>query len=217
MTEEPMTALRLSGKPLLCRHLLVFLSIFPFFQHPCSAQKGRDERSEQFDRIVTAIGVEPGMVIGEAGAGAGDFALLLSKRVGDSGIVYANDISGSALRGIRDLCLREKATNIVTVRGTVTDALFPRDDLEMVYMRHVLHCMEKPLAWLINLRKYLRQDARLVIVECDPDIQGSGWKYLYKRDRVVQIVQEAGFELAGIETFLLPDDYVYIFRIRTPS
>lgn len=38
------------------------------------------------------IGVKAGMVIGEAGAGRGYFTFKLAKRVGDTGIIYANDI-----------------------------------------------------------------------------------------------------------------------------
>ena len=44
-----------------------------------------------------AIGVKEGMVIGEAGAGRGWFTFYLSERVGDEGIIYANDISSRAL------------------------------------------------------------------------------------------------------------------------
>jgi len=50
------------------------------------------------------VGVKPGMVIGEVGAGHGYFTFHLSRRVGDSGKIYANDIATRALASIRRKC-----------------------------------------------------------------------------------------------------------------
>jgi hypothetical protein len=79
-----------------------------------------------------AIGVAPGMVIGEAGAGDGYFTLPVARRVGPTGIVYANDISTRALRELEQRGTREGLANVRTVVGGVDDPLFPQRDLQLV-------------------------------------------------------------------------------------
>ena len=44
-------------------------------------------------KIMDAVGIKPGMVVGEVGAGEGFFTFSLAERVGENGIVYANDIA----------------------------------------------------------------------------------------------------------------------------
>ena len=45
------------------------------------------------DYIMEIIGVKPGMIIGEAGAGGGYFTFHLSRKVGKKGFIFANDIA----------------------------------------------------------------------------------------------------------------------------
>ena len=90
-----------------------------------------------------AIGVEPGMRVGEAGAGTGYFTFPLARRVGPDGIVFANDISTSSLDVIRDRAADEELGNIKIDVGEVADPLFPEDDLDMIVMVYVLHMLEK--------------------------------------------------------------------------
>ena len=86
------------------------------------------------EKIMDAIGVEPKMRIGEAGAGTGYFTFPLAGRVGPEGIVYANDISTSSLDVIRTRADAEGLVNIEIVVGAVEDPLFPETDLDMVVM-----------------------------------------------------------------------------------
>jgi ubiquinone/menaquinone biosynthesis C-methylase UbiE len=67
----------------------------------CSAdralcQKGR-ETWQPPEAIMDSVGVKPGMIIGEPGAGRGYLTFYLAKRVGDKGRIYANDIDKSSL------------------------------------------------------------------------------------------------------------------------
>ena len=91
---------------------------------PLSADDVRD-KWHQPEKVMDLVGVRPGMIIGEVGAGHGYFTFKLSQRVGESGKIYANDISRSALRYLRDRCDRERITNIETFIGEVEDPLAP--------------------------------------------------------------------------------------------
>ena len=49
------------------------------------------------EKVMDAIGVKPGMVIGEVGAGRGRYTVHLANRVGSQGKIFANDINEKAL------------------------------------------------------------------------------------------------------------------------
>jgi ubiquinone/menaquinone biosynthesis C-methylase UbiE len=86
----------------------------------------------QPERVMDAVGIRPGMVIGEAGAGRGYFTFKLARRVGETGRIYANDIDESALEHVRDRCRSEGLRNVETVVGQMDDPLFPARALDLV-------------------------------------------------------------------------------------
>jgi len=77
------------------------------------------------EAAMDAIGLQPGMVVGEAGAGDGYFTLPMAKRVGKAGAVYANDISRRALSSLEARARDDGLANVRTVVGEVDDPLFP--------------------------------------------------------------------------------------------
>ncbi len=163
------------------------------------------------ERIMDAIGVEPKMRIGEAGAGTGYFTFPLAGRVGPEGVVYANDISTSSLDVIRDRADAEGLVNIEIVVGAVEDPLFPETDLDMVVMVYVLHMLEKPVEFLRNVRKYMRPGARLVIIERNGTRDRAHYPSFMTKKQVLETMDGTGYTLDRTETFL-PRDTIYIYR-----
>ena len=157
------------------------------------------------DKAMDAIGVAPGMVIGEAGAGEGYFTLPMARRVGPAGIVYANDISTRALRTLEQHSTRDGLANIRTVVGDVDDPLFPQRDLQMVVVVYAFHDFSHPVEWLVNLKAYLRPGATVAIIDLDP-AQGAE-AHFWSRERVERHASEAGYELTkavdGISAHLI--------------
>jgi len=145
------------------------------------------------DKAMDAIGVAPGMVIGEAGAGDGYFTLPMARRVGPTGLVYANDISTRELRSLEQHSTRDGLANIRAVVGEVDDPLFPQRDLELVVVVHAFHDFSQPVEWLVNLKAYLRPGATVAIIDRDP-AQGAE-SHFWSRDRIERHAAEAGYEL----------------------
>jgi SAM-dependent methyltransferase len=166
-----------------------------------------------FEDVMDIIGIKRGMVVADVGAGDGYFTVQIARRVGENGRVYANDITNSLLKQIEKRCGQEGIHNVFTVLGKETDANLPVK-FDMIFMRHTLHCMTKPASWLKNAGKYLKPGARLVIIDGDPDIMGYGWAYENTREEVLRMADEAGFVLERLETVLLPEDYIYLFKMR---
>src|SRR5512140_953572 len=156
---------------------------------PASASQGWHL---DLEKAMDAIGVVPGMVVGEAGAGDGYFTLPMARRVGASGQVYANDISTRALASLAENARRDHLGNVFTVEGTTDDPRFPRRDLELVVIVHAFHDFDRPVEWLVNLRKYLRSGARVAIIDLDPE-QGAE-SHFWPRDRILGYASKAGYE-----------------------
>ena len=177
-----------------------------------SFDRDRDRESWQPpNQVMDAVGVREGMRIGEAGAGDGYFTFPLAERVGDRGVVYANEISSSDLETIRDRARREGVDNIVTVLGEIEDPLFPEKDLDMVIMVYVLHHLDLPVEFLKNLEQYLKPGAQVVIVEQDRDADRSYAGHFMSSRQILETIEESGHTIERIETFL-PRDTIYIFR-----
>jgi len=180
-----------------------------------------DERQPP-DQVMDAIGVKSGMVIGEIGAGRGRYTIHLARRVGSEGKIYANDIDQDALDFLRQRCLKNNIQNIETVLGEEEDPLFPERTLEMAVMVWVYHMLDNPVALLKNLKRCLKPDATLAILdppdeEIDNEIKQMKGELDPDRPTIKERIEngaaEAGFDLVRIETFL-PKDTIYILKIK---
>ena len=144
------------------------------------------------ERAMDVVGVAPGMVVGEAGAGDGYFSLPMARRIGPEGAVYANDISRRVLSQLESNARREQLDNVHVVEGDVDDPRFPRRDLELVVIVHAFHDFTQPVAWLRNVKTYLRPGATVAIIDRDPSQVGDS--HFWPRERIVRYAEEAGFE-----------------------
>ncbi len=189
---------------------LFFLLFFTFF---CIILRA-DVRDtwHQPDKVMDVLGVKPGMIIGEVGAGHGYFTFHLSRRVGDSGRIYANDIASRALASIRSKCETQGITNVETIVGEVEDPLLPMGILDMVFIVNAFHDLAKPVALLNNLVPSLKPDAPVVIIDRDPEKTRDPAGHFLTREEILEKIEESDFELDRIETFL-PQHNVYIIRV----
>jgi len=202
---------------ILCLTMAVTGSI-----HAIHAQTARDlaepvEREYNVwqppEKIMDAMGLEAGMVIGEIGAGGGRFTVWFADRVGECGKVYANDIDMGALLHLKKRCKKHKFANVVARIGKGTDTNIPAGVLDIAFMIGTYHHLDKPVDLIRNIIPTLKHDGILVIVENDPE--KSGWtSHTTPKDVLIRQVDRAGFELVKIETFLARDN-IYFFHPKS--
>ena len=165
------------------------------------------------EEVMDAAGIEPGMVVGEVGAGRGRFTVHLARRVGPQGRVLANDIDEEALSFLRDRCATAGIENVKTIQGEVDDALFPEGALDIVFMVWTYHWFDRPVVMLRSLMPALRPGGTVVMVEPDPDRGPGGAGHGVSIERVRREAAEAGFELVRTET-ILPEDLIFVLRVE---
>ncbi len=195
--------------------LVVFLSCFPLVgQEKDSLTLPREVRLNERqppELVLKTIGIKPGMVIGEVGAGRGRYTVQIASRIGPTGMVYANDIQEDYLKSIEERCADHGLTNVKTVLGSLTDPKLPDAALDMVIMVNVVHCLAEPVELFRNIKKSLKPDGIIAIVEGSlekyPDAAGEWWP----RSKHMKIFEDAGYELIREETFL-PQDNIYFLK-----
>jgi len=174
------------------------------------------DRDHQPERVMDAVGLQPGMVVGEVGAGHGYFTFWLAGRVGPSGKIYANDISRSALLAIERRCRQEGIVHIETILGEVEDPLFPDGALDMVFIINAFHDLEKPVELLNNLLPSLKPGATVVIMDRDPEKFSDPGHHFLTKEEVLAKIAASRFGLDRMETFL-PHHGLYILRPNAPK
>jgi precorrin-6B methylase 2 len=165
-------------------------------------------------KVIETIGLKPGMVIGEVGAGTGRVTVWLAVTVGPTGRIYANDIDSSALDHLRKRCEKEGLTNVTTILGTVEDPRFPRAALDIAFMTNTYHHLGKPVELVRNLLPALKESGILAIVERDKDRTMYKDEATSQKDFIAQMDQ-AGFEVIKVDTSM-QEDNIYIARPKRP-
>jgi ubiquinone/menaquinone biosynthesis C-methylase UbiE len=171
------------------------------------------DRWQQPEKVLEVVGVKPGMVIGEPGAGKGYYTFKLAKKVGPAGKIYANDIEQYLLDDLKEKCKKKKVDNVVTVMGEENDPKFPDGQMDMVFMSYVFHHLDNPVAFMKNLKRSLKPDAPVVILEQDPAKSDDAPGHFLDKKKILRKMERAGYQLVKLETFLKKDT-IYIYRAQ---
>lgn len=180
---------------------------------PENANEARLNRLQPPDQVMDAIGIAPGMVGAEIGAGRGRYVVQLAVRVGEGGKVYAEDIDAAALRYLERRCQRWGLTNVETILGEVTDPTLPEGELDFIFIISSYHHFDDPVTLLRNARAALKPDGVLAIGEWLPADEND--RSYNSPEEMEAEVSAAGYRLERIETFLEANNlYIYVFRVR---
>jgi ubiquinone/menaquinone biosynthesis C-methylase UbiE len=127
----------------------------------------RAERAEteQPDAVIDALHVAPGSTVADIGAGTGFFTVRLARRVGPSGRVIATDLQPEMLAILRRHVRDAGLGNVTAVVCTERDAKLPEASLDLALMVDVYHELARPAETLAEVRRALKKDGRLALVE----------------------------------------------------
>jgi len=131
------------------------------------------EATQQPEKVLDALAIKPGSTVADIGAGTGYFSLRLAQRVGPQGRVLATDIQPQMLAMLSDKMRAANITNIEQILCTPTDAKLPENTLDLALMVDVYHELAYPEETLGQIRRALKPDGRLVLIEYrgeDPNI-----------------------------------------------
>jgi ubiquinone/menaquinone biosynthesis C-methylase UbiE len=189
---------------------------------PVMGYQGADwlERAERVDEeepdvALKVLRIQTGASVADVGAGSGYITVRLSKLVGPTGAVYANDVQPQMLELLRRRLTREKITNVTLVQGTVDDPKLPPASVDLQIMVDVYHEFSQPQAMLRRLREALKPGGRLVLLEYrkeDPSIPIRPEHKMSVAEAKMEVEAE-GFTLAKVDESL-PRQHILIFTVK---
>ncbi|MEY3607514.1 MAG: hypothetical protein RLZZ447_302 [Verrucomicrobiota bacterium] len=161
------------------------------------------------DEAVARLGLAPGAVVADIGAGSGVFTLPLARAV-PQGRVYAVDIDQGLVDHIARKAEEARATHVRPVLGAFTDPQLPAKDVDVAFIFDVLHHIEDRATYLRSLARYLRPDGRIAVIDFHPELGP------HKNDPKLQVTREQTREwmaAAGLRPLVehpLYDDKWYV-------
>ncbi len=172
---------------------------------------GREDRLH-VNHVMDLLGIVPGKIVADIGAGSGWFTVRAAKRVGPSGLAYAVDINPEAISYIGKRAEKEQLPNVKTILSQPDDPQLPADSVDDVLLLKTYHEVAHPVLLFQNLRKSLRAGAKVGII----DRNGNGEDHGVGREVVIREVERAGYSLAGKYDFVKGDkmDYFLVFTVR---
>jgi len=179
-------------------------------------ERSERELEEMPETALNEIGLKPGMVVADVGAGVGYFSIRLAKRVGPGGQVFATDVQPEMLTLLRQRAKKAEVENIVTVLGSEADPKLPAKTIDLALLVDVYHEFSQPQKMLRKLRSSLKDDGRLVLLEYrkeDPAIPIRAEHKMSVDEAKAELGAE-GFELERVSE-ALPRQHILIFKKKT--
>jgi ubiquinone/menaquinone biosynthesis C-methylase UbiE len=131
------------------------------------AQSARENTADA-ERLIKALEVRAGSVVGEIGAGDAALSLALARAVGDTGRVYSNELNKDRLKGIGAAAEKAGLPNVTPIEGREAETNFPETCCDAIFMRNVYHHFGDPPAMNASILKSLKPGGRLAILDFTP-------------------------------------------------
>ena len=104
-------------------------------------------------------GIRQGMTVVDMGCGVGAMTIELAKLVGDSGIVYAFDISEKQLEIARAKTESAGFKNVIFICSDIySNDDIPANSIDLIYMRYLLMHIQFPDLAIARLKTLLKSD-----------------------------------------------------------
>jgi predicted methyltransferase len=178
-------------------------------------REGRDA----FDHraaIVKAVGLKPGMVVADVGAGTGLFTRLFAKEVGPAGKIYAVDIAENFVRHIERQAREAGLANVQGVVCRPESVNLPPNSIDLAYICDVYHHFEFPHKTMRSIHAALKPGGQVILIDFHR-IEGKSSEWTLSHVRAGQEVfckeiVDAGFKQIDEKQELLKESYFVRFE-----
>lgn len=163
---------------------------------PWLIRPNRDDEENVSDSY-QQLKLAPGMVVCDMGCGNGYWSLPMARDVAPDGRVLAVDIQPEMLIKLRQRAAKQGIDNIEPILGQVDDPQLPVGEVDLVLMVDVYHEFSHPESMLWGIRRALKPDGVVALLEYREEDPSVPIKPLHKMSKV-QIMKEYtanGFKL----------------------
>ena len=170
------------------------------------------------EAVLKALNLREGQVIADIGAGSGYFTLRLAHAVGEKGRVFAVDVEEGMVAHLQQRLATENIKNVHAMKVPLHDPLLIDGSLDVAFVCDVYHHIEERDGYLRKLRKALKPNGRVVIVDFyqkETPI-GPPMSMRLSEETVQKELLAAGLKVTETLTFL-PYQYILIAQPTTAA
>jgi ubiquinone/menaquinone biosynthesis C-methylase UbiE len=183
----------------------------------CAYEGFNRDQWQQRDQVIQSLEIRPGERVADIGSGGGYFVFALAKAVGPDGKVYAVDVD----QEMNDLVARraktEGAGNVEVILAKPDDPRLPSTGIDLIFTSNTYHHIDNRVSYLTHLRKYIRPNGRIAIIDFDRRGWFAGlWKHYTPKEFIKREMEQAGYSLLREFDFLDRQSFL-IFARNQPA
>ena len=179
-----------------------------------SAWLDRDSRpqEEHTQLAIDKIELPPTGVIADIGAGTGYYTFKLAPKV-PKGKVYAVEIQDEMIAELNERKKKLNNTNVEVIKGSTTSTNLPANSIDLAIMVDVYHELEYPVEILQSIKKSLKKDGEVLLIEYKGEDPAVAIRPLHKTTvaALTKELEANGFKLAFRGDFL-PIQHFLLFK-----
>lgn len=123
------------------------------------------DREEAATLMRDKLELKAGMMVCDLGCGNGYHTFPMAKAVAPAGKVYGVEIQEPYLKMLEEGAKKNGVTNFVPVLGSLHDPKVPENTFDIILLVDVYHEFSHPVHMLAAMRKALKPDGKIVLVE----------------------------------------------------
>jgi ubiquinone/menaquinone biosynthesis C-methylase UbiE len=192
----------------------------PASRHKMAAglsHESRDARQKP-NELIALLGIKPGETVADVGTAGGYMLPFLSAAVGPKGSVYAEDIFPDFIEAARKYATAKGLSNVKFVLGDARNVQLPAEAMDLVLVLDSFHHFDYPEEMMSGIRKSLKADGRLVVVEYhrkENAMGRPGFALEHLRGGEAEFVKEIegyGFKAVTRRDFIPDVQWIAVFR-----
>ena len=166
------------------------------------------------EAILEEINLKKGFIFIDLGCGGGFFSIPAAIVVGTEGKVYALDADAEAIEVTKEKASTKGLQNLEFRVGRAEDEILCNNCADMIFLGNVLHDFENPSQVLINSKKMLKQNGRLIDLDwkAEPMKLGPPMEIRFSAHKASELIKAAGFEVVEMRE---SRPFHYVIEART--
>jgi ubiquinone/menaquinone biosynthesis C-methylase UbiE len=121
-------------------------------------------REENTNLALASLPLRSNSIVADVGAGSGFYTIRVAKRV-PNGKVYAVEIQDDAIAYLKKKAIDDRLANVEVIRGTEKTPNLPANSIDLAFMVDDYHELQHPAAYLAALRRALKPNGQLLLLE----------------------------------------------------
>jgi ubiquinone/menaquinone biosynthesis C-methylase UbiE len=157
--------------------------------------------------LLETAGVAAGQHVLDLGSGPGFWTLPIAERVGTQGLVTALDVSPIMLEALSE---QSPPSHVYTLQSELPKIALPDNSVDFIWAAFVFHEVDEHVALAEEMRRVLRPEGRLAVLDWRPDATGEEGPPRHDRLSTEQVIGDLELGKFGAAVPVWSDSDAYL-------